>query len=207
MAAKLDEEELSRASGRTPFESIQVAGWSGDLLPELATFKGLARSIGDAQKEYRDAGDSTSADNLLQMEQTLASRLTTGEGGRMVISQLVGHAIEALTLKQLDQNASYDFLGGKTPTERLAELKQERASIKEMSRTLSAAYGKMTEAEMLGFSDRWKTYGELKPCTGYSGVLEQTLRRRSLTFRRAQRPVRPPHDSRHHGLLPSAGCR
>jgi hypothetical protein len=162
MAAKLDEEELSRSAGRTPLESVHVSGWAGDLLPELAMFKGLARGIGDAQKQYREAGDSASANNLVQMEQTLAERLTTGEGGRMVISQLVGHAVEAMNLKQLDQNTGYDFLGGKTPIERLAELKQERDSLKELSKTLSAVYAHMTEAEMLGFSDRWKTYGEIE---------------------------------------------
>jgi hypothetical protein len=162
MEAKLNGEELSRAAGRTVLESIHAAGWAGDLLPELATLKALARGISDAQTQYLDAGDFASVNNLIQMEQGLAGRLTTGEGGRLAISQLVGYAIEAMSLQQLDQNAGYDFLGGKTPTERLAELKRERDSLKGLSKSLSAALGNMTEAEMLGFSDRMKTYGEVE---------------------------------------------
>jgi hypothetical protein len=162
MESKLNGEELSRAAGRTVLESIHAAGWAGDLLPELATFKELALGIGEAQMKYLEAGDSASANNLVQMQLSLADRLTTGEGGRLAISQLVGYAIEAIALKQLDQNAGYDFLGGKTPTERLAELKRERDSLKELSKSLSAALGNMTEAEMLGFSDRMKTYGEVE---------------------------------------------
>ncbi len=165
METKLDQEELSRAAGRTSLESIHTAGWTAacaDYLPELASFKELSRGIGDTRKQYLDASDSASANNLVQIQLTLADRFATGEGGRMVISQLVGHAIEAMALKQLDQNTSYDFLGGRTPAERLAQLRQENDSLKQLRKTFEAAYGNMTEAERLSYSDRSKTYGEVE---------------------------------------------
>ena len=160
MDAMLEEQELGRAAGRTPLEAVQVAGWGEDLFPELGTLKKLAHDIGDAQKQHLGAGDSASANNLVQMELTLADRLTTEEGGRMMLNLQVGISIEALSLRQLDQNARYDFLGGKTPSERLAFLKQAGASLRELQHDFTAAYPKMTEAEVLSFNDLWKTYGE-----------------------------------------------
>jgi len=67
-----------------------------------------------------------------------------------------------MALKQLDQNAGYDFLGGKTPTERLAEIRRENDSLKELSRTLSAACWNMTDAEMELYHDRMKSSGEIE---------------------------------------------
>jgi hypothetical protein len=162
MEARLSEEELSRASGRTPLESIHIAGWATDVLPGLASLKGLARSIGDTHKQYLDAGDAASANNLAQLELTLANRLSTGEAGKLLINQLVGISIEAMTLKQLEQNIAYEFLGGKTPTLRQEELKQQKESLNQVARSLSSLYWTLNEAEMLGFSDRVKVYGEVE---------------------------------------------
>jgi hypothetical protein len=150
MDGRLDEEELSRAAGQTALESIHVTGWAADHLPELATIKSLANGITDLRRQYVDAGDSASANNLTQVQLALASRLTSGEGGKLVINQLVGLAVEAIALKQLDPNTGYDFLGGKTPTERSDELKQQKQSFRESSKSFSAALGNMTEAEMVG---------------------------------------------------------
>ena len=162
MDARLDEEELSRVAGRTALESIHVAGWAADHLPELATFKSLANGINDLRREYLAAGDSVSANNLTQMQLTLASRLTAGEGGKLVINQLVGLAVEAIALKQLDSNTAYDFLGGKTPTEMSEELKQQKQSFRESSKSFQATLGNLTEAEMVAYHDRMKVYGEVE---------------------------------------------
>ena len=162
MDARLDEEELSRAAGRTALESIHVAGWAGDQLPELATFKSLANGINDLRKQYLDAGDSVSADNLTRMQLALASRLTAGERGNLVINHLVGLAVEAVALKQLDPNIAYDFLGGKTPTERADALKQQKQAFRESSKSFSATLANMTEAELLAYHDRMKVYGEIE---------------------------------------------
>lgn len=160
MEGRLNEEELSRATGRTPLESIHVAGWANDVLPELARFKELAAGIGAARKEYLDAGDSASASDLVQAQLTLAGRLHTGEAGKLMINQLVGLAIEAMTLKQLDPNTPYEFLAGKTPAQRSEELKRERESVREATKSFTAAYSTLTEAELVSFSDRVKIYGE-----------------------------------------------
>ena len=61
---------------------------------------------------------------------------------------------------QLDPNASYDFLGGKTPTERLAEFKEQKASLTALRQNLRDALPNMTEAELLSYTERQRLYGE-----------------------------------------------
>jgi hypothetical protein len=161
--ARLDEEALSLEAGRSPLESrLQSAGWASDLLPALATFKGLAFGIKELQQDYMNSGDTTSAANLGEMGMAFANRLNSGDSGKLAINQLVGMAIQNIVLNQLDQNVSYDFLGGKTPSETIAELKRQRAAMKEYRRTLTEVTPTMTEAEQLSFMDRERQFGEVE---------------------------------------------
>lgn len=164
MESFLGEKELYASSGKTPLESDRaaLAGAAGDMLPDLAKMKAIAQGIGGLQKQYLDAGDTGSVENLAQMGTGLANRLTSGNEGKLMISQLVGIALEAITLQSLDQNTPYDFLGGKTPGQRLAELKQQRASLKELTQSFNAAYPNLSEAEMLSYSERARIYGEVQ---------------------------------------------
>jgi len=164
MESYLGAEELSRFSGKTtlfanPEASTAVAS---DLLSTLANLKGVAQGIGDGQKQYLDAGDTASVERLAQMGMGLANRLTSGEGGRFMISHLVGIATENIALKPLDQNTSYDFLGGKTPSQRLDENKQQKAVFRELSVSFGAVYPTLTEVERASYAERVKIYGELE---------------------------------------------
>jgi hypothetical protein len=162
MAAMLEEQELARFAGLTPFEAIHANGWGSDLLAQLPPLKVVANGIAEAQARYQQSGDTDSASVLIQAGLGLSDRLTEGEGGRFVISQLVGIAIEAIMLKQLPADTKYDFLGGKTPAERQEELKRQRADFRSLNADISAAYAQMTEADWQSYSDRMKTYGEFE---------------------------------------------
>ena len=65
-------------------------------------------------------------------------------------------------LNQLDPNASYDFIGGKTPTDRLAELKEQKVSLRGLTQAIQDAVPNMTEAELLSYTERQRLYGELE---------------------------------------------
>jgi hypothetical protein len=162
MDSKLDEEEINIASGRSPRQAVfSSSGWAEELLPELASLKGLAREVAVLQKQYGDAGDSASAQNLTQISLILADRFKTGDGGQFMISQLVGQAIERMALGQLDPNTSYDFLDNQTPADRLEELKARKASISEL-RTSAAILPSLSEAELLSYTERQRVYGEVE---------------------------------------------
>ncbi len=163
MESKLDEEELNMTAGRSPLQArLSSSGWAEDLLPELASLKGLAQDAAHLQKEYLNAGDTASAENLAKLGLTLAHRLNAGEGAQFVIDQLVGRSIEGIMLSQLDPNTHYDFLEGKTPQDKLAEMKAQKASLTALRQNFHDALPNMTEAELVSYTERQRLYGELQ---------------------------------------------
>src|SRR5207245_2489897 len=87
--------------------------------------------------------------------------LRSGDADKFVIKQLVGNAIEAIMLSQLDPNGNYDFIGGKSPNGRLAEIKEQKASLNGLRQAMQDALPDMTEAELLSYTERQRLYGEL----------------------------------------------
>ena len=163
METYLGAAELSRFRGASPLiaNTTAMSAMAGNLLPELANLKGIAQGILEVQKQYLNSGDAASVENLSQMGTGLANRLTSGDSGRFVISQLVGIATETIALRSLDQNTSYEFLGGKTPGERLEELKAQKLTVRALSVNFSSAFGNATEAERDTYTERVKIYGEV----------------------------------------------
>jgi hypothetical protein len=123
--------------------------------------KGLAQDMAGLQKQYLNSGDTVSSENLAQTGLGLADRFISGDGGRFVIGQLVGIAMERIALQSLDQNTSYDFLGGKTAAQRTEELKQRKLEFHALSESLTLAMLKMTAEERMSYSERVKVYGEV----------------------------------------------
>lgn len=157
----LNEEELRQGVGQTPLLARMSSGWGGGTSEELMTLRQVARGIAEVQQQYLSGGDKTSAENLAAMGITAAHRLNEGDESKVVISQLVGNAMESITLQHLDQNTPYDFLGGKTPSERTAELKQQRAELRELSQVVPSTMPDMTEAELFAYTERQRIYGEV----------------------------------------------
>jgi len=160
--SRLDEEDLYSASGYSQLQSSteSMAGVSQEDLPELATYKQLAQEMGDLQKKYLNSTDANSAANLAQMGLAFGNQIESGDSGKYLINQLVGMAVEANSLRQLDQNTSYDFLNGQTPAQVLQQLKDQKTTLKELSSNASAAYPLMTQEEMVNYAERIKIYGE-----------------------------------------------
>ena len=136
-----------------------MASMAADLMPELSNFKGVATGIRDLQQQYLNSGDVVSAQNLAEMGVSLAQRLNGGDSGKFIINQLVGIASETIVLQALDQNAAYAFLGGDTPAQRLTELKQQKESIRELTKSQTLV-PTLNETEMANFWERVKVYGE-----------------------------------------------
>lgn len=161
--SQLSVKDLAQFSGESPVAANRIAleSFTAEDLPELATLKRLAFSMEDLQKQETTAGDSASAQNLAQMGMVLGNQLNSGESGELIINQLVGMATEAIVLSQLDQNARYDFLGGQTPAQVLQQLKEQKASYRELLNNFQAAYPQLTEEEMGGYFEQIKLHGEL----------------------------------------------
>ena len=161
MESRLDEEELWLTAGKTQLESTHASGWAEDMLGQQALLKSVAYSLHDQEHQYIRAADASSAEHLAQIGMSLAQRLNSGAPTDLAINQLVGNSIEALVLSPLQQDATYEFLSGKTPAQRLDEIKQQRGSLQELTRSYRAIYPNLTEAELLTLKERQKIQGDV----------------------------------------------
>lgn len=163
METVLDAEDLYRFDGSSAAETRTgaMAAMASDLLPALSQFKDIARGLQDLQHQYANSGDAASVQALAQTGIDFANRFTRGENCKFPITELVGNASQAIVLESLDQNTSYDFLGGETPAQRLAEFQQEKASIRELNKGFETAFGTASEDQLAGYWERVKVYGEL----------------------------------------------
>jgi hypothetical protein len=163
METFLGVEDMFRSSGESSriTATAAMSGMAQDLLPQLSGMKGIANGVKDLQKQYSSAGDAASVQNLSQMNLALANRFSEGDGGRFLIGQLVGMAIESISLDSLDQTTPYDFLGGQTPAEMLAAIKDQRKSLRELVSNSSTGLLTASDADMIAYVDRVKVYGEI----------------------------------------------
>jgi hypothetical protein len=60
------------------------------------------------------------------MGMNFSDQLNSGVSDKYIINQLVSRAIKAVSISQLDQNTSYDFLNGQTPDQVLQQLKDQK---------------------------------------------------------------------------------
>lgn len=166
MENQLDAEELYSASGKSLMEvaTDSMSDMTGDVLPELATYRRLAQGIGNLEKQYTDAGDANSAVNLTQAGVTFANQIQNGDSGKYLVNQLVGMAIERMMLSQLNQNTGYDFLDGQTPAQVSDALKQQKAETRKLITDFTPAQMQMmtSESEMASYIQRMKIYGEIE---------------------------------------------
>ena len=171
-------EELAAAAGKTRWqdymveqiqsaeEALRAAGFSeaeakgaavfGQPLPDLAKLKELGASLGDLAAQYRQAGDSAAAQTVLQSGMPVAQRLQ--EDGSF-IKGFVGLAVESRLLQGLDPAAAYDG-SGRTVQDRLDQIAQRRATMKEAARQEESLLREMSEADLARFFDRTKLFGE-----------------------------------------------
>jgi hypothetical protein len=161
---ELGEEDLAEFCGKSPIEAYQIAEegfFAQENEPELVTLKRLALSLGDLQRLEAAAGDTASVQNLAQIGMVLGNQLISGGGSESILDHLVGMAAQAIVLSQLDQNTSYDFLDGQTPSQVLQQFKEQKASLRELGANFHAAYSQLTDGQKISFIERSQTYGEL----------------------------------------------
>lgn len=151
-------EDLLLQSGKSPAEAKAVST-SNTLLPHLAQMKGLAQDMAALQKQYLASGDSASAERLAQIGVQMAQKLTSPEGGKSLISELVGFAVERIVIAPLDQQTPYDFLNG-TVADRVDQLQRQRAGVREATKVFGQWWPTASEPEIISYYDRLKLYGE-----------------------------------------------
>jgi hypothetical protein len=148
-------EEAYRAAGYSESEAKMIA-MSSLLLPHLAQMRDLGRSISDLVSSYREAGDQASADEALQMACKLGQRFDQ-QTREPLISQLVGAAIERTALSAMDPASPY---ANGTVNDRLAEMTQQRASMKQLTQQFDSLQPMMSADDWSHYADRQRLFGE-----------------------------------------------
>jgi hypothetical protein len=150
-------EEAYRSAGYSDAESKAIATW-GALLPHLAELRGLGKGLDELAASRRQAGDSASADAAAQWALQLGKR-TQEEGTLTLIQQLVGVTIQKDVLKNLDANATLGE-SGQTVQQRLADLDQQRETIRGVAREYNEVVPRLSESDVSSYFDRLKLFGE-----------------------------------------------
>lgn len=153
-------EEAQLSAGRSLVEA-KIASNSEILLPQLAMFKNLAQEIQVVQKQYIGAGDIASAEALAQWGHQLAQQLSTGEGSRTLIGQLVGIAIDRMVVSPLPTDSQLSFLNG-TLQQHLDELAASRQNIRSLTTDFLPNLSRASENDIINYFDRFRLQGETK---------------------------------------------
>lgn len=150
-----EDEEAYLASGYSTGAAKMIA--SGQVeLPQLAQLKQLGLQMVELSKSYRQGGDETSAQTLLQMAVKLGQSYGAGD---CAISHLVGVAIERNALNAADPGSPYGG-NGQTVQDRLNELAQQKAALKSLFDQGNPLLQAMSEQDWISYIDRDKVYGE-----------------------------------------------
>jgi hypothetical protein len=160
LATMQDVEQLYMESGLSVLEA-KFGAFANAQLPQLGQLKQLSQEMLALREQYLLVGDPASARAMEQMTLGLADRLTTGQGGLLLIGQLVGVAIERQLLDRLPAESGSDLLG-MTAAQRAAELAGWKTALKTGVPDLEWLLRQASEAEAISYFDRLKTVGELE---------------------------------------------
>jgi hypothetical protein len=153
-----DDEEAYRAAGYSVAESKVVATMQL-LLPQLVQVRELSGQITDLANSYRQAGDEASRQAALQMAVNLGRRYGDASPGQTLISQLVGVSVERIALSSMDPNSPYDS-SGQTAQDRINQLVQQRAAIRELATQAEPFWQSMSEQDWISYNSRSMVFGE-----------------------------------------------
>jgi hypothetical protein len=151
-----DNEEAYLAAGYSAAEA-KLIGSTEVMLPQLSQLKELGLQMVELAKGYRQAGDETSAQAVLDMAVSLGKSY---DGGSVAaISHLVGLVIERNALSAMDPNSPY---GGSAQTvqDRLTEVIQQKTAISAFFQEHGSLLETMSDQDWINYIDRNKSFGE-----------------------------------------------
>ncbi len=151
-------EEAYRNAGYSDMDAKAIANQTL-LLPHLSELKKAGVELSELAARYQQSGDETHAREAREMALHLADMLQDVSQQKVLISQLVGIAIERKVLGSLDPNSAYDS-SGRTVQNRIDELTQTKKNIRELVSPMENLLPTMTPADQSAFFDRTRIYGE-----------------------------------------------
>ena len=153
-----DDEEAYLGAGYSLVDAKAVAT-SQLLLPQLKPLKQLSLDMMDLANAYRQAGDESSAQGVLQMAATLGGRYSDSTPGEAEVSQLVGMYIEHHALEAMNPNSPYGD-SGQTVQQRFDQLTQAHTALTTLSQQAAPLLPTLSDQDWMMYKDRWIMFGE-----------------------------------------------
>ena len=82
-----------------------------------------------------------------------------GPQGEALVSQLVGMAIQSIALRAMDPTSPYGS-AGQTVKDRLDELTQQRAEVKDLADQFGRVQQMISAQDWISYADRRRAFGE-----------------------------------------------
>jgi hypothetical protein len=122
--------------------------------------KHLGQDLVALSNAYSQSGDQTSAQAAFQMAMNLGQRYGDTSTPEMLISQLVGIAIERMALNTMDPNSPYGGTG-QTVQDQLNQIIQQKAAIAELMQQAEPLLPTMSDQDVLNYENRRRAFGEV----------------------------------------------
>jgi RNA polymerase sigma factor (sigma-70 family) len=154
-----NDQEAYLAAGYSLAEATTIAS-SSLVIPQLAPMKQLGQSLVSLANSYSQSGDTASAQSVLQMAMNLGQNVGGGSSNPILISQLVGTAIQKIALADMNPASAYGDTG-QTVQEYLDQLTQQRAAIRDLAQQSDALMPMLTDQDMITYESRRALFGEV----------------------------------------------
>lgn len=153
-------EEAYLAAGYSATDA-KTASMMGMMLPQIQQLNDLSNQLSGLQQGYLKANDAANAETVSRSGLAVAQQMQNQLGGRFIINDLVGIAMESRVLAGIDPSSVLDN-SGITAGQRLEQLNQRRAEIKDLSSTNINILQSLPPRELMAYFDRAKIYGEAR---------------------------------------------
>jgi RNA polymerase sigma factor (sigma-70 family) len=152
------DEEAYRAAG-FPVAEAKILSSAQLAFPQLSQVNELSGRLIDLAKSYQQNGDEPSRQAVLSTAANLGQRYGTGASGETVLAQTVGMRVERSALEAMDPAQAYGSSGG-TVQDRLAQLTQQRADMRSLTKQADPILQMMSDQDWISYQNRIAVFGE-----------------------------------------------
>jgi hypothetical protein len=158
--AMQNNEELMNSGGYSPIIA-KVKGFTNVTFGHLSPLRDMGKKINAEALRLLEQGQVDQAADLALTGQSMARQMSLGEGNALILGELVGIAVEQMMVEILTRPEMPEPIRDEAATT-LADIENQRDSIKQMTTDLNQTYGQLDEQTAIRYLDRLKLFGELK---------------------------------------------
>jgi RNA polymerase sigma factor (sigma-70 family) len=153
-----DDKEAYLSAGYSVAEAERIS-LSALQIPQFQEVKSLGVDLVDMSQAYTQAGDSASAQAVLQMALNLGQLYANTTTSPTLLSPLVGMAIERIALGTMDPNSPFGN-NGQTAQDALDQIAQQKALLRQLGDQSESVFQSMSDQDWINYTDRRLFFGE-----------------------------------------------